>query len=234
LSYILLTRPRDQALSFAEALTLRGVALQNILIDPILKIEAIETPFDFTFIQALLITSTNAVAHLPAHLVGSNLPAYCVGEATTRAAIKRGLAARHMAATAQELCAAIGHENPTGPLLHLCGAHTTFDIADHFLSSKTSVQNLVTYQQTEQRLKHETYQILQRHDRVILPIFSPRSARILCGLDLDWTGHSAVAISQSVSEPCRKVGFGAVIVSPKPDAVSMIDVITPLMAAKSG
>tara|TARA_B110000046_G_scaffold71684_1_gene79559 strand:- start:71 stop:367 length:297 start_codon:yes stop_codon:yes gene_type:complete len=34
LPYILLTRPCDQARSFAEALTLRGVAVQNIVIDP--------------------------------------------------------------------------------------------------------------------------------------------------------------------------------------------------------
>ena len=83
LPYILLTRPCDQARSFAEALTLRGVAVQNIVIDPILKIEAVAAPFDFAPIQGLLITSANAVAHLPADLVGSNLPAYCVGEATT-------------------------------------------------------------------------------------------------------------------------------------------------------
>ena len=234
LPYILLTRPCDQARSFAEALTLRGVAVQNIVIDPILKIEAVAAPFDFAPIQGLLITSANAVAHLPADLVGSNLPAYCVGEATTRAAIKRGLTARHMAATAQGLCAAVGRENPTGPLLYLRGAHTTLDIARHFQGTRINLQNLVTYQQIEQTLKHETYQMLQSAGRVILPIFSPRSARLLCGLDLDWTGHIAVAISQAVSEPCRMAGFGEVIVSPKPDTVSMLDVTTPLMAAKSG
>jgi len=41
-------------------------------------------------------------------------------------------------------------------------------------------------------------------------------------------------ISQAVSKPCRMAGFGEVIVSPKPDTVSMLDVTTPLMAAKSG
>ena len=233
LPYILLTRPRHQALSFAEGLMACGVAAQKILIDPILKIEAVPAPYDFSLVQGLLITSANAVAHLPVDLVGSNLPAFCVGEATTRAASKRGLAARHMAATAQGLCKALGHENSTGPLLYLRGAYTTLDIVHYFLGTETNVQNLVTYRQTTQGLRDETYHILQTVKKVVLPIFSSRSAQLLCALDLDWTRHSAVAISQAVADSCRNARFGEVIVSSNPDAASMLGVITPLMTAKS-
>ena len=212
----------------------RGVAADNIVIDPILKIEVVAAPYDFSPIQGLLITSTNAVAHLPVDLLGSNLPTFCVGEATTLAASKRGLAARHMANTAQGLCKALSCEHLTGPLLHLRGANTTLDIAQYFLGTETNVQNLVTYQQTAQGLRDETYSILQSVKQVLLPVFSLRSAQILCTLDLDWTRHSAVAISQAAAESCKNVGFGEVIVSSNPDSTSMLGIIIPLMAAKSG
>ncbi|MDT2072503.1 MAG: uroporphyrinogen-III synthase [Planktomarina sp.] len=234
LPYILLTRPHDQALSFAECLMARGVAAQNIVIDPILKIEAVAAPYDFSSIQGLLITSGNAVAHLPVDLVGSNLPTFCVGEVTTLAASKRGLSARHMANTAQGLCKALSYEHLTGPLLHLRGVNTTLDIAQYFLGTETNVQNLVTYQQTAQGLRNETYYILQSVKQVVLPVFSLRSAQLLCRLDLDWSRHSAVAISQAVADSCKNVGFGEVIVSLNPDSASMLGIITPLMAAKSG
>ena len=56
----------------------------------------------------------------------------------------------------------------------------------------------------------------------------------MCSLDLDWSWHSAVAISQAVADSCKNVGFGEVIVSLNPNSASMLGTITPLMAAKSG
>jgi len=234
LSYILLTRPRDQALSFSERLVKLGVLPKNILIDPILKIEGVEACYNFTSVRGLLITSANAVAHLPADLIGSNLPTFCVGKATTRAAFKLGLMAQHVAETAQGLCNVLSVQDPKGPLLHLRGAHTSLDFEVHFWDTRLNVQNLIIYQQIEQELGFEIYNLLRGTVPVVLPIFSPRSAQLLCALDLNWSLHTSVVISEAVADPCRAAGFGKVIVSPEPTAGSMLSAIIQLLIAKAG
>ena len=234
LSYILLTRPRDQALGFAEALVKLGVIPKNILIDPIQKIEGVEVSYDFTSVRALLITSANAVAYLPADLIGSNLPTFCVGKATTRAALKRGLMAQHLAATAQGLCNVLSAQVPRGLLLHLRGTHTSLDFEVHFWDTPIEAQNLIIYRQTTQELGFETYKLLRGVDPIILPVFSPRSARLLCELDLNWALHTSVVISEEVADPCRAAGFGEVIVSAEPTAASMLGALIPLLVAKGG
>jgi uroporphyrinogen-III synthase len=232
LSYILLTRPRDQALSFAEELVKLGMIPKNIVIDPIQKIEGVEISYDFTSVRGLLITSANGVAYLPADLIGSNLPTFCVGKATTRAALKRGLMAQHLAATAQGLCNVLSAQVPQGPLLHLRGTHTSLDFEVYFCDTPVGVQNLITYRQTTQELGFETYKLLRGTNPIVLPVFSARTARLLCELDLNWALHTCVVISEEVADPCRAAGFGKVIVSAEPTAGSMLGALTPFLVAK--
>ena len=234
LSYILLTRPHDQAFSLAEILKKYGVIPENILINPIMKIEGVMLSYNFTSVGGLLITSANALTYLPADLIGSNLPTFCVGEATTRAALKRGLRAKHLAATAQGLCDVLSVQDLKGPLLHLRGTHTTLDLELYFRDTALEVQSLIIYRQTAQDLELVTYTLLRGTAPIILPIFSLRSAKLLCALDINWALHTSVAISEAVADQCRAVGFGKVIVSHKPTADSMLNAITPLLIAKSG
>ena len=234
MSYILLTRPYDQALRFSENLVRLGVISKNILVDPITKIEGVDVSYNFSSVRGLLITSANAVAYLPAALVGSKLPTFCVGEATTRAALKQGLMAQHLATTAQELYNVLSARFLEGPLLHLRGTHTTLDFEAYFQDTPTEVQNLIIYQQIVQDLGLATYTLLRGTVSIVLPIFSPRSAELLCGLDLNWGPHICVAISEAVAVPCRTAGFGQVLVSPEPSAGSMLSKVTSLFIKKSG
>ena len=234
LSYILLTRPNDQALRFSEKLVRLGMISKNILVDPITKIEGVDVLYNFSSVRGLLITSANAVAYLPAALVGSRLPTFCVGEATTRAALKKGLMAQHLAATAQGLYNVLSGRFLEGPLLHLRGTHTTLDFEAYFRDTPIEVKNLIIYQQIAQNLEPATYTLLRGMVPIVLPIFSPRCAELLCGLDLDWALHTCVAISEAVAVLCRNAGFGQVLVSSEPSAGSMLSTLTPLFVEKSG
>ena len=234
MSYILLTRPHDQALSFSENLVRLGVISKNILVDPITKIEGVDVLYNFSSVRGLLITSANAVAYLPAALVGSKLPTFCVGEATTRAALKQGLMAQHSATTAQGLYNVLSGRFLEGPLLHLRGTHTTIDFEAYLRDTPIEVQNLIIYQQIAQDLEPATYTLLRGMVPFVLPIFSPRSAELLCGLELNWALHTCVAISEAVAIPCRAAGFGQVLVSAEPNASSMLSTLTPLFVEKSG
>ena len=234
LSYLLLTRPHDQAFRFSKNLVRLGITSKNILVDPITKIEGVDVLYNFSSVRGLLITSANAVAYLPAALVGSKLPTFCVGEATTRAALKQGLMAQHLAGTAQDLYNVLSGRFLEGPLLHLRGTYTTLDFEAYFRDTPIEVQNLIIYQQIAQDLRPETYTLLRGTVPIVLPIFSPRSAGLLCGLDLNWALHTCVAISEAVGTLCRTAGFGQVLVSPEPSAGSLLSTLTPLFIEKGG
>ena len=234
MSYILLTRPHDQALRFSEDLVRLGVISKNILVDPITKIEGVDVLYNFSSVRGLLITSANAVTYLPATLVGSKLPTFCVGGATTRAALKQGLMAQNLAATAQGLYNVLSGRQIEGPLLHLRGTHTTLDLEAYFWDTSIEVKNLIIYRQISQNLEPATYNLLRGIVPIVLPIFSSRSAKLLCGLDLNWALHTCVAISEAVAVLCRTAGFGQVLVSPEPSAGSMLSTLTPLFVDKSG
>lgn len=123
---------------------------------------------------------------------------------------------------------------PRGPLLHLRGAHTSIDFEVYFWKSPLDVKSLITYRQTTRELGFETYKLLGGTTPIILPIFSVRSAQLLCALDLNWAQHTSVVISEAVAGPCRAAGFGRVIVSPEPTSDSMLSTIIPLSVTKSG
>ncbi|CAI8200887.1 MAG: uroporphyrinogen-III synthase [Planktomarina sp.] len=231
--HILVTRPIDQALRFAKDLEIAGVKSKKILIDPILRITALGVAFNFSNVRGVLITSKNALDHLPAGLDGLGLPVYCVGSATTRLACERGLAAKNMGKTAEELRKSLAEILPKGPLVHVRGSFTTIDFGSYFLDTDLKIENLITYQQTEQPLKLDTQNILQTVRGVVIPLFSTRSAQSLCKMKYSWSRHTAVAISENVAKYCKKAGFGQIIVSLQPDARSMLESIVPLMRVKS-
>ena len=230
---ILVTRPINQALRFAKDLENAGVKSEQILIDPILRINALDATFDFSNVEGILITSKNALSHLPIGLVERGLPAYCVGSSTTRLACECGLVAKNMGKTAKELANALAEISPKGLLVHVRGSFTTIDFSDYFLGTELKIENLITYHQTEQPLKPETQSILQTERGVVVPLFSTRSAQSFCKMKYSWNRHTAVVISENVAKYCEKAGFGQIVVSLQPDARSMLEAIDPLMRIKS-
>ena len=229
---ILVTRPIDQALRFAKDLENAGVKPEKILIDPILQINALDATFDFSNVRGILITSKNALSHLPTGLVERGFPAYCVGSSTTRLAFERGLVAKNMGKTAKELANALVKTSQKGLLVHVRGSFTTIDFSDHFPGPELKIENLITYHQTEQPLKPETQNLLQTGRGVVVPLFSTRSAQSFCKMKYSWNRHTAVVISENVAKYCEEAGFGQIIVSLQPDARSMLEAIVPLMRIK--
>ena len=231
---ILLTRPQAQARHFADELIAQGVQPNQIIIDPIMKIAPVEASCDISACKGLIITSANALSYLPVALRGSRLPCYCVGESTSQAARALGLDAYHLADTARALCDALPTACQEGPLLHLRGAHTTLDMAEHFPSNPLPVENLVVYKQIALPLQAKTHENLRRSSPVILPIFSARSAKLLGKLALDWQPHWAVALSPAIATLCHEAGFGQITTATQPNRQAMVAVITPLVDVKGG
>ena len=232
MSLLVLTRSHSQSLSFSEALTSSGAALEDIIIDPIVRIVPVTPIKKLKRFKSIILTSSNALKYLPPYLAGSRLPAFCAGKSTTEAATSHGFLARCLGETATDLCNALLQSPLPEPVAYLCGDHITLDFEEFFRGSKLSVENIICYRQISGKLSRATIRALNENRGSILPVFSQRSGRILCEQKLNWKDHCSVSISNNTAEICKKAGFGKIIVAAHPSAQSMLSAITSLIELK--
>ena len=129
---ILITRPAPDDAKQAEALRARG---HEPVLAPLLDIKFDQPRLDLDGVQALIVTSRNALRALATHPQAKQLtllPLFAVGEATAAAARDLGFAQvttgpGKAAGLAERLRAELDPAN--GALLHLAGEDLAFDLA---------------------------------------------------------------------------------------------------------
>lgn len=129
---ILVTRPAPDGAKQAEALRARG---HEPVLAPLLDIKFEQPRLDLDGVQALIVTSRNALRALATHPQSKQLtplPLFAVGEATAAAARDLGFAQvttgpGKAAGLAERLRAELDPAN--GALLHLAGEDLAFDLA---------------------------------------------------------------------------------------------------------
>lgn len=167
---VLLTRPQPDSQSFAALLsTLPETAHLPVLIAPLMRI--VPVPHDSAALAAaagLVFTSAHAVASAGP---GRGRPAICVGERTGQVARDAGFAVIQGAGTADSLVPLIA-ASPV-PLVHPHGRH---------LAQRLAVPGIVVYDQRPQPLTARARAALMGARPVVVPVYSPRSARLLAGM----------------------------------------------------
>ena len=233
---VLVTRPEPDASLQAEALRTRG---HEPVIAPLLTIEFLsDSKLGLDGVQALIITSRNALRALAAHPQRDEaikIPVLAVGDATAHTAqelgfrevtIGLGTGAALAGLIKQEL------EPKEGPLLHLTGDVIAFDLGAALEAHGFTVRKTMLYQAAPaDALPAEALAALSagRLDGVIL--MSPRTARIFAALAAK---HGAVTpgkgpicycLSEAIAEELRPLGF-AVRVAGAPreeDVLALLD-----------
>lgn len=192
---LLLTRPEAQSRAFAT----RIAGGHEVRIAPMTEI----VPLDWDRgiadgVRGVILTSANAipaVAHLPP------MPAWCVGQATARAATAAGFQAHAAAGDAVALVADLARLRPQGPLLHVHGLHLARDMAGALAPLGLTVRSAVVYAAQAVPWPDDLPGALAGR-RVVAPVFSPRAAtelsarlaRFLAGPEL-----TVIAISQAAA-----------------------------------
>ncbi len=172
---ILLTRPEVQSQELAARL--RAHVEVPILVSPILEI--VPVPFTLPVAPRYLVL-TSAHAADAARLAGlTGLPAFCVGDRTAEAAAQAGLLPRSAAGDADALLALLRDVAPQGPGLYLRGRHAASDIGTELSEAGSDTHSVIAYDQLPRPLSPEARAVLHGTAPVILPVFSPRSARLL-------------------------------------------------------
>jgi uroporphyrinogen-III synthase len=177
---LLLTRPRAQSEGFLRRCEAAAGRRIEAVIAPILEIVPLDAAVDLSGLGGVIFTSANAVSALGDVPGRTGLRAWCVGAQTADAARAAGFDAVAAEGDADALLAMILRERPDGPLLHLSGVHRAADVAQRLEEAGIAARTQAVYDQVARPVSGDERRLLSGSDRrVILPLFSPRSARLL-------------------------------------------------------
>lgn len=174
---VLITRPEPQASRFAAELTSHLGDMVTPVLAPLMEQVTLSPPFPPA--AALVLTSESAVLALPG--LAGPLPdrAWCVGSRTAAAARAAGLQAVSAEGDAAALAAQIAAAGEPGPLLWLRGEEVAGDLAGDLAARGIPLLQAVVYRQEPRPLSAAARSLLSGQAPVIVPLFSPRSARLL-------------------------------------------------------
>lgn len=231
--HILITRPEPQAGRLAQELAARFKGVP-VLVAPLMALEWLEPALPAGAFAALILTSeTGARAAGRMKARGAPLPAhaFCVGDRTAEEARARGFSAVSAAGDARDLARLIAQTPGEGALLHLHGLDRAADMGA--LLPGRSVTSLAVYSQRAQPLPPEAARLLQGEGSVLVPLFSPRSARLLAAACPEGLRARLlpVAISVAAKEQLPPALRPATLVAARPDGPAMLAAIARAISA---
>ncbi|MCC5991019.1 MAG: uroporphyrinogen-III synthase [Rhodobacteraceae bacterium] len=177
---LLLSRPQESSERFAREMRALGWA-GPVMIAPLQRI-VLHLPVrqDVAGAESLIFTSQHAVAAWQAAGLDCDLPVCCVGPRSAEAAREAGFGNIRQApgGDAVSLLAMISADPPPAPMLHLRGQHVAMPLAEKLAERGIEARELVVYRQEVLPLQAAACELLSRPGDVVVPLFSPRSARL--------------------------------------------------------
>ncbi len=231
---VLLTRPKAQSERFAQALADAGNGAFEVLISSVLTIRARISPPAMAGVSGVILSSENAARVLAGLVDVAGVVAYCVGDRTARVAGELGMVAHSAGGDAEALIAMVRAAAPKGELLHAHGQETRGDVAARLAASGINTRSAVIYDQIETPLSAAAQQVLAGRNAVILPLFSPRSAKLVSAAAADAVAPLViVSLSPAVAAAWAGPAPVKAVVADQPNATEMCDIIVRLAAAMS-
>ncbi len=220
---LLMTRPQEASVRFVSQLPQGLQAALKLIPAPLMRVSPLGNQISYEGYHGVIFTSANGVA--AAGRAPGSLPAYCVGQRTTETARDAGWQAQFCGATAAALVAQLSAAPPLSPLLHLHGRHTRGDIANQLTALGLPCDGQVIYEQQLLSLSPEVMREISVQRDVIVPLFSPRTARHFASLGLDQVNLTLIALSESVAAELKGLNYKDLRVSKAPHAISMAEMV---------
>jgi uroporphyrinogen-III synthase len=228
---ILLTRPEAQSRDFAAALRARIGPDISVIVSPVLEI--VPVPFRLPVDPRFLVLTSVHAAEAARRAGLAKLPAFCVGDRTAEAARAAGLLPQSAAGDAAALLALLKDARPKGPGLYIRGRHAASDLAKDLVSAGTDTHSVIAYDQSARPLSPEARAALGSSRPVILPVFSPRSSRLLAAEAAGATAPlDLIAISAAAAAPWEGRPVSLAIAA-APDGPAMEDAVVERVRARS-
>ena len=222
---MILTRPEGANERFATALSEQVRSRVTIIESPLITITPV--PYDdHPAPEAAIFTSANGVRFAPN---GNGRPAFCVGEATQDAAKTRGWAAQALGSDAGSLVTRLMALKPAGTIRHYRGEHTRGEVEDRLRRSGLSVDAQTVYDQRETALSDAAQGALSGQGPVIVPLFSPRTARIFAAQRRGSAPIWVAAMSDAVAAEASELAPDRMITAAEPTLLAMAQAVEKLI-----
>lgn len=227
---ILLTRPREDAVPFAQMLAARG---HDAVIAPLLEIRfAKGAEISLEGVRAILATSANGVRAIARRTPRRDVPVFAVGPQTAEEARHAGFTTIR---NAEGDGAALAHATKqwalpqNGALLHAAGSEAPKLLASELEKSGFIVRREVLYQAMAADALPEAALSALRNDALDAVMhFSPRSARLFCeltaqsGLAQHCKKIRALCISKAAADAAATIAFAQVRIAQTPSQSAML------------
>ncbi len=226
---LLMTRPQGASERFVARLPADLRARLRPIYAPLVEIVPLARAIELGEARGLIFTSANGVRVGAGLIQPRDLPCYCVGQATTHAAQQAGWRAQWAGNDAESLIKTLHQAPPEGPLLHLRGAHSRGNVAARLTTLGRLTRERVIYDQPLLPLTDAASQVLSGTSPVIVPLFSPRTARQFANL---YTGPAPlylVALSDAVANPVKELKYMNLSITTHPSAKSMAQLVGQLV-----
>jgi uroporphyrinogen-III synthase len=246
----LITRPEEDAVPLAHALSQSGIA---VAVEPLLAIRPIpDAAIDLDGVQAVLFTSANG-ARVFAQLAGErnlpgwhNLRAFTVGAASAAAAETAGFsrvesAGGDVAALAQLVVARL--DPKAGALFHGAGSAVAGDLQGSLAAAGFEVRRSMIYEaRPADRLSDGTIAALAERSIDLILLFSPRTAATFQSLvraagdgAVAGCGHAAaLCLSPAVAGAVGDLSWRSVKTADRPDMPAMLELVAQYLEEMGG
>lgn len=220
---IVLTRPKAAAERFGQKL--REVRPEaRVIVSPVLSI-SYRANVVLPAADQLVFTSVHGVEGY-ARLGGAKKPAYCVGERTAEAARILGCEILAIKQNSAELETVLSGASKLR-ILHLRGEHVAGQLAERV----ANLAEAVVYEQPVQAMTPEALKAFSGESAVVLPLFSPRTARELAKQIKPLAPLHAAFMSDSVKERFKSVALEQAAIAPVANAKAMFELTVALFDA---
>jgi uroporphyrinogen-III synthase len=241
--HILVTRPETEAARTTRQLVAMG---HRVTIAPLLDIVTETPPLDTGGVQALVLTSRNAVHALSQHPQKQSLtalPVFAVGKSTAAAAREAGfMVTIEGTAAGAELAALIAArcDRQAGTLLHISGEAIAFDLAEALAPSGFSLRRAIVYRSTPAaQLPANVDNGLRdgKFDAVLL--MSPRTSQAWCalakaaGLDTHAQSLMHLCLSPGVASALQPLDPVRIEIAVKPNEEQMLALVARLSSSSA-
>lgn len=227
---ILVTRPEQDGQQIAARLAAMG---HQAILAPLLLPRFDDGPEpDFSGVQAILATSANGIRALARRTARRDIPIFAVGPQTTEEARQAGFTAiRNADGDAAALAAAVPRWTAPdkGALLHVCGAEAPGSLGEALRASGFAVRRVVLYTvEAVTALPAEAEAALKARALDGALFFSPRSARVFCGLATGLPTQSLIAfcISQATADALDPSAFARTRVAARPNQDALLALLS--------
>ncbi len=231
---ILITRPKEDADSFAASLSARGI---DVAVEPLLTIQPVPNPvIDLDNVQALLFTSANGARCFAAINARRDIKVFTVGDGSAAAARALGFSSIESAAgdvTSLATLVADRLNAGNGVLMHAAGASLAGDLKGQLEAAGFTVRRVTLYDAVPAlELPPGTLMNLRLGGIDAVALFSPRSARTFADLWRKAGGAkdglkdvTALCLSAAVARELKDLDWRRVEIAAQPDIAGLLALV---------